>query len=69
MPDKTKGTVRKTPTTKKRVSKGESMVCEVCGLSVVVEEIGGVTVSEETALLCCGNPMKARRAPANTAKQ
>lgn len=65
MPDKTKGTVRK----KKGASKGESMVCEVCGLSVVVERIGGVTASEKTTLLCCGNPMKARRAPANTAKQ
>ncbi len=51
-------------TAKKRVSKGDSVVCEVCGLSVVVEEVGGVAVSEETTLLCCGKPMKSRRAPA-----
>ncbi len=55
---------------KKRVSKGESVVCEVCGLSVVVEEVGGIAVSEETTLLCCGKPMKAHktRAKAKAAK-
>jgi hypothetical protein len=51
-------------TAKKRVSKGESVVCEVCGLSVVVEEVGGIVVSEETTLLCCGKPMRSRKAPA-----
>jgi hypothetical protein len=54
----------KTVAAKKRVSKGESVVCDVCGLSVAVEEIGGIAVSEETTLLCCGKPMKARKAPA-----
>jgi len=49
---------------KKRVSKGDKVVCEVCGLSVVVEEIGGIAVSEESTLLCCGKPMKARKVPA-----
>ncbi len=66
MPEKA-GTAKKATTTKaaprKRVNKGESVVCEVCGLSVVVEEIGGVAVSEETTLLCCGKPMKTRKAP------
>jgi hypothetical protein len=59
-----KKTVAAKTTTKKRVSKGESVVCEVCGLSVVVEEIGGVAVSEETTLLCCGKPMKSRKTTA-----
>ncbi len=67
MPEKA-GTAKKATTTKaaprKRVNKGESVVCEVCGLSVVVEEVGGVAVSEETTLLCCGKPMKTRKAPA-----
>jgi hypothetical protein len=45
-----------------RVSKGQSVVCEVCGLSVVVEEVAGVVAREETTLLCCGKPMKARAA-------
>ena len=67
MPEKA-GTAKKATTAKaapkKRVNKGESVVCEVCGLSVVVEEVGGVAVSEETTLLCCGKPMKTRKAPA-----
>ena len=49
---------------RKRVSKGESVACEVCGLSVVVQEVGGIAVSEETTLLCCGKPMKTRKTPA-----
>jgi hypothetical protein len=48
---------------KKRVSKGEKVECEVCGLVVSVEEIGGIAVAEETTLLCCGKPMKSRKAP------
>lgn len=58
-------TAKKTPvkspaktTSKKRVSKGESVVCEVCGLSVVVEQVGDLVVSRESVLLCCGKPMK-----------
>ena len=45
-------------TTRKKVKKGDSLVCNVCGLSVVVEEIGGMVVGEEDVLLCCGEPMK-----------
>ena len=67
MPEKA-GTAKKATNAKaapkKRVNKGESVVCEVCGLSVVVEEVGGVAVSEETTLLCCGKPMRTRKAPA-----
>ncbi len=50
-------------TTSKRVSKGDSVECEVCGLAVTVQEVGGIEVSEETTLICCGKPMKARKAP------
>jgi hypothetical protein len=35
---------------------------------VVVEEIGGIPVSEETVLLCCGKPMKAKASKAKTGK-
>ena len=49
---------------KKRVSKGEKVECDVCGLVVTVEDIGGIAVAEETTLLCCGKPMKSRKAPA-----
>ena len=66
MPEKA-GTAKKATAAKtapkKRVNKGESVVCEVCGLSVVVEEVGGVAVSEETTLLCCGKPMKTGKVP------
>jgi hypothetical protein len=55
-------------TARNRVSKGDSVVCEVCGLSVVVEEVGGVAVSEETTLVCCGKPMKAHKAAPKKAK-
>jgi hypothetical protein len=52
-------------TANKRVSKGQAMACEVCGLAVVVEEVGGLVISEESTLLCCGKPMKGK---AKTAK-
>ncbi len=42
----------------KRVAKGDSYVCGVCGLSVIVDEECGCTVVHE--LLCCGEPMKAK---------
>ena len=60
MPEKkttvTKTSSAKTSPTKRSVAKGESYACDVCGLSVVVDEIGGYV--EETTLLCCGKPMK-----------
>jgi hypothetical protein len=49
--------VKKTPT-KRNINKGQKLACEVCGLSVMVEEIGGVVVEEDSVLLCCGKPMK-----------
>ncbi len=47
-------------TAKKKISSGDSLVCDICGMSVIVEEIGGVPVGEETVLLCCGKPMKTK---------
>lgn len=54
---------------KKRVNTGDSLVCEVCGMSVIVEEIGGIPVAEETTLLCCGKPMKAKASKAKSTKK
>ena len=54
---------------KKRVNTGDSLVCEVCGMSVIVEEIGGIPVAEETLLLCCGKPMKAKASKAKSTKK
>jgi hypothetical protein len=59
-PAKKNERAKSTPTS--RVGKGEKVVCEVCGLSVVVEEVAGIVTREETTLLCCGKPMKARKA-------
>ena len=64
MVGKKQGTAHKETSHKKKVSKGESLACEVCGLSVVVEEVGGIAVGEASTLLCCGKPMKKAGMPA-----
>lgn len=56
-------------TAKRKVNKGDSLVCEVCGLSIVVEEVGGVAVAEESALLCCGKPMKEKAGKVKATKK
>jgi hypothetical protein len=43
---------------KKKVAKGETYACQVCGLGVTVEEIGDLVVEQDSVLLCCGAPMK-----------
>jgi hypothetical protein len=58
--------VRK-PSTSRKVNKGDSLVCEVCGLGVVVDEISGYT--EESVLLCCGKPMRQRAKRSSPAKK
>ena len=55
--------------TEKKVIKGDSLECEICGVSVVVEEVGGGAVAEETILLCCGKPMKKKVSNAKSAKK
>ncbi len=56
-------------TSKRKVNKGDSLVCEVCGLSVMVEEVGGVVVAEEEVLLCCGKPMKKKAGKVKVTKK
>ena len=58
--------VKKEATTKKKVTKGDAYECEVCGMAVVVEEPCGC--DDDFALLCCGEPMKARKSKAKAAK-
>ncbi len=48
---------RKT-TPRERASKGDTFECEVCGLSVIVDEESGA--AEYNEVLCCGKPMAAR---------
>ena len=55
--------------TKRKVKNGDSLICEVCGLSIIVEEVGGMAVAEETTLLCCGKPMREKTSKAKTAKK
>jgi hypothetical protein len=55
--DKKATEVKKTPT-KRNINKGQALACEVCGISVTVEEIGGMIVEEDNVLICCGKRMK-----------
>ena len=43
--------------TKKKVSKGDSFQCGVCGLVVTVDECG----HEDSLIMCCEQPMKERK--------
>jgi hypothetical protein len=52
--------------TAKKVSRnGQSLVCGVCGLSVTIDEDCGCIETHE--ILCCGEPMKERKARAKPA--
>jgi hypothetical protein len=58
-PPVAKTTPRK-PTSKaasaKKINKGDSLICKVCGFSVTVDECGDVVEAEE--IICCDQPMK-----------
>jgi hypothetical protein len=56
-------------TSKKKIAKGDSYACQVCGLGVTVAEIGNVAVEEDSVLLCCGKPMKKKASAKKTAKK
>ena len=51
--------VKKAIPKKKVPAKGEKLVCETCGIGVVVDETTGVVLFEE--LICCGKPMKSKK--------
>jgi hypothetical protein len=53
--------------TKKKAARGESYVCEVCGLAVIVDEVCGCVETHE--IICCGKPMKEKTAKAKAAKK
>lgn len=61
---KAKPVVKAKPAARKVVAKGQALECEVCGLAVVVEQVGDVTITEERILLCCDEPMKSKAAKA-----
>ncbi len=53
-------------TTTRKYNKGDNLVCEVCGLSVVVDT--ACDCGEEAVLICCEQPMKQRKARTSKAK-
>ena len=63
------GPAQKKPFVKKKNNKGQSLACEVCGMSVVIEEIGDLVVEEDSVLLCCGKPMKDKAAVKKAVKK
>lgn len=48
---------KKATSTKKKVSKGDSYECGVCGVVVTVDECG----HEDSLIMCCDQPMKERK--------
>jgi len=63
-----KPVVKAKPAAKKTVAKGQALECHVCGLAVVVEQVGDITIAEERVLLCCDKPMKAKASKSKTSK-
>ncbi len=55
-------TTPKKAATKRGLSRGQKVACDVCGLIVTVNEIGDDVYEEDDVLLCCGKPMKAKAA-------
>lgn len=52
---------------KKALYKGEHMVCEVCGLSVKIDE--NFAYTENATLMCCGKSMQPKTEETSAAKQ
>lgn len=62
-----KAPVRRAVPKKKAVAQGDTYVCEVCGLAVTVDEVCGCV--DVCDIICCGQPMKPKRARAKAAKK
>ncbi|UCH51366.1 MAG: hypothetical protein JSV54_00930 [Chloroflexota bacterium] len=54
------------PSAKKKAAKGDSYVCEVCGLAVIVDTVCGCI---DCDVLCCGKPMKVKKGAAKATKR
>jgi hypothetical protein len=52
---------------KKRIAKGDSYVCEVCGLAISVDEVCGCV--DACDIICCGKPMKEKRSKVKAAQK
>ena len=62
-----KATPAKKAAAKKKVTKGDSYVCEVCGLAISVDEVCGCV--DVCDIICCSKPMKQKKARAKAAKK
>ena len=51
---------------KKKMAKGDSYVCEVCGLSVLVDEVCDCV--DVCDIICCGKPMKEKKVKVKATK-
>jgi hypothetical protein len=60
MAEKKSTAVKTAPARKHAAAKGDSYVCDVCGLSLVVDDECGCVEAHE--ILCCGEPMKEKKA-------
>jgi hypothetical protein len=61
-----KASAAKKPRATRKTSKGDNYVCEVCGLSVIVDEVCGCEDVHE--IICCEEPMRKRATRAKTAR-
>jgi hypothetical protein len=52
---------------KKKINRGQSLICETCGLAVTVDEIGDLVDVQE--IICCDKPMKPRTSRAKAVKK
>jgi hypothetical protein len=65
MPEK-KASAAKKPRARSKTTKGDSYVCDVCGLAVVVDEVCGCEEVHE--IICCEQPMRKRATRAKATK-
>lgn len=57
-----KGAPAKKATAGKKVARGASYACDVCGIVISVDEVCGCV--DVCDIVCCGQPMKAKPAKA-----
>jgi hypothetical protein len=66
MAEKKTAAAKKAPA-RKKVVRGDTYVCEVCGLAVTVDEACGCV--DVCDIICCGKPMKAKKVPVKATKK
>jgi hypothetical protein len=58
---------KKAAPAKKKIAKGDSYVCEVCGIAVTVDETCGCV--DVCDIICCSKPMKLKAPKTKAAKK